>query len=47
MMIFAIFVPILLISTHQRNIERLVRGDESKVSLKREEIIIFFAMIFN
>ena len=37
MMIFAIFVPILLISTHQRNIERLVRGDESKVSLKKKK----------
>ena len=37
MMIFAIFVPILLISTHQRNIERLVRGDENKVSLKKKK----------
>jgi glycerol-3-phosphate acyltransferase PlsY len=37
MMIFAIFVPILLIATHQRNIERLVRGDENKVSLKKKK----------
>ena len=44
MMIFAVFVPILLIATHQRNIERLVRGDENKVSLKKEEIISFFCL---
>ncbi|MGC6470946.1 MAG: glycerol-3-phosphate 1-O-acyltransferase PlsY [Flavobacteriales bacterium] len=37
MMIFAIFVPILLIATHQRNIERLVRGEEKKVKLKRKK----------
>ena len=37
MMIFAVFVPILLIATHQRNIERLVRGDENKVSLKKKK----------
>ena len=37
MMIFAIFVPILLIATHQRNIERLVRGEEKKVKLKRNK----------
>ena len=37
MMIFAVFVPILLIATHQRNIERLVRGNENKVSLKKKK----------
>ena len=37
MMIFSIFVPILLIATHQRNIERLVRGDENKVRLKKKK----------
>jgi len=36
MMIFAIFVPVLLIATHQRNIERLVRGDENKVTLRKK-----------
>ena len=37
MMIFAVFVPVLLIATHQRNIERLVRGDENKVNLKKKK----------
>jgi acyl phosphate:glycerol-3-phosphate acyltransferase len=37
MMIFAVFVPVLLIATHQRNIERLVRGDENKVRLKKKK----------
>lgn len=37
MMTFAVFVPILLIATHQRNIERLVRGDENKVKLKKKK----------
>ena len=37
MMIFAIFVPVLLIATHQRNIERLVRGDENKVKLRKKK----------
>ena len=37
MMIFAIFVPILLIATHQRNIERLVRGNENKVILRKKK----------
>lgn len=37
MMIFAVFVPILLIATHQRNIERMIRGDENKVSLKKKK----------
>ena len=29
--LFAIFVPILSLITHQKNIERLVRGDETKI----------------
>lgn len=37
MMIFAIFVPILLIATHQRNIERLIRGDENKIKIKKKK----------
>mgnify|MGYP001167582110 FL=1 len=37
MMIFSIFVPVLLIATHQRNIERLVRGDENKVKLRKKK----------
>lgn len=34
MVIFSVFVPILLIATHQRNIERIIRGEESKVKIK-------------
>jgi glycerol-3-phosphate acyltransferase PlsY len=29
--LFAIFVPILSLITHQKNIERLIRGEEAKV----------------
>ena len=34
MVIFSVFVPVLLLATHQRNIERIFRGEESKVKLK-------------
>ena len=34
MVIFSVFVPILLLATHQRNIERIFRGEESKVKIK-------------
>ena len=34
MVIFSLFVPILLLATHQRNIERIFRGEESKVKIK-------------
>ena len=34
MLIFSVFVPILLLVTHQRNIERIFRGEESKVRIK-------------
>lgn len=34
MVIFSVFVPVLLLATHQRNIERIFRGEESKVELK-------------
>ena len=34
MVIFSLFVPILLLATHQRNIERIFRGEESKVNIK-------------
>jgi glycerol-3-phosphate acyltransferase PlsY len=34
MFIFSLFVPVLLIATHQRNIERLIRGEESKAKIK-------------
>jgi glycerol-3-phosphate acyltransferase PlsY len=29
--LFAIFVPILSLITHQKNIERLIRGEETKI----------------
>ena len=34
MIIFSVFVPVLLLATHQRNIERIFRGEESKVIIK-------------
>ncbi len=34
MVIFSFFVPVLLLATHQRNIERMFRGEESKVRIK-------------
>ena len=34
MLIFSVFVPVLLLATHQRNIERIFRGEESKVKIK-------------
>ena len=34
MVIFSVFVPVLLLVTHHRNIERIFRGEESKVKLK-------------
>lgn len=40
MLIFSVFVPILLLATHQRNIERLFKGEENKANIKlrrREE----------
>lgn len=37
MMIFAIFVPIVLITTHQRNIERLIKGEENKVKIRKKK----------
>ena len=41
MMIFAIFVPIVLITTHQRNIERLLKGEENKIKItKRNKILL-------
>ena len=33
LIIFSIFVPILIIATHQTNIERLLRNEENKVKL--------------
>ena len=33
LIIFSFFVPILIIATHQTNIERLVKGEENKVNL--------------
>jgi glycerol-3-phosphate acyltransferase PlsY len=32
LIIFSVFVPILLIATHQTNIERLIQGEENKVT---------------
>ena len=34
--LFAIFVPILSLITHQKNIERLVRGEETKVTFGKK-----------
>jgi len=34
MVIFSVFVPVLLLVTHQRNIERIFRGEESKLKIK-------------
>ena len=34
LIIFSIFVPLLALLTHQRNIERLLRGEEVKVKFK-------------
>ncbi|MFQ3333023.1 MAG: glycerol-3-phosphate acyltransferase PlsY [Flavobacteriales bacterium] len=34
--LFAIFVPILSLITHQKNIERLVRGEETKVKFGKK-----------
>ena len=31
--IFSVFIPILLIATHQTNIERLLQGEENKINL--------------
>ena len=38
MVIFSVFVPVLLLATHQRNIERIFRGEESKVKIKLRRI---------
>ena len=34
--LFAVFVPILTLITHQKNIERLVRGEETKVKFVKK-----------
>ena len=34
--LFAVFVPILTLITHQKNIERLVRGEETKVKFGKK-----------
>ena len=34
--LFAIFVPILSLITHQKNIERLIRGEETKVNFGKK-----------
>ena len=34
--LFAIFVPILTLITHQKNIERLIRGEENKVKFDKK-----------
>ena len=34
--LFAIFVPILSLITHQKNIERLIRGEETKVKFDKK-----------
>ncbi|MGY8988818.1 MAG: glycerol-3-phosphate acyltransferase [Flavobacteriales bacterium] len=34
--IFSVFVPILTLITHQKNIERLIRGEENKVKFDKK-----------
>jgi acyl phosphate:glycerol-3-phosphate acyltransferase len=34
--LFAIFVPILSLITHQKNIERLIRGEETKIKFGKK-----------
>jgi len=34
--LFAIFVPILSLITHQKNVERLIRGEETKVTFDKK-----------
>jgi len=34
--LFAIFIPILSLITHQKNIERLIRGEETKVTFDKK-----------
>tara|TARA_B100000214_G_scaffold151852_1_gene108730 strand:- start:162 stop:800 length:639 start_codon:yes stop_codon:yes gene_type:complete len=35
--LFAIFVPILSLITHQKNIERLIRGNETKINFDKKQ----------
>lgn len=37
MFVFSIFVPIILIATHQQNIERLMNGVENKIGSKKKD----------
>ena len=37
LIIFSIFVPILTLITHQKNIERLIRGEESKAKILKKK----------
>lgn len=37
MLVFSIFVPIILIATHQQNIERLMNGVENKIGSKKKD----------
>ena len=34
--LFSIFVPLLSLITHQKNIERLIRGEETKVKFVKK-----------
>ena len=36
--LFAIFVPILSLITHQKNIERLIRGNETKIKFDKKSV---------
>ena len=36
LILFAIFVPILSLITHQKNLERLIRGEETKVKFGKK-----------
>ena len=37
MLVFSVFVPIILIATHQQNIERLMNGVENKIGSKKKD----------
>jgi glycerol-3-phosphate acyltransferase PlsY len=37
LIIFSIFVPVVSLITHQKNIERLVRGEETKAKILKKK----------
>ena len=45
--IFSIFVPILTLITHQKNIERLIRGEENKSNFGKKINIKLWTILMN